>query len=1093
MITFRHLGLMAVFSATSTLPAQTAPEPVLTTVTAVLALDGRDAAASPRPVRLKGVVLGVSTKFNFFSLHDGTSAVGVMRHNQGLKQGDLVEVTGQTTVTNFNGTLYPRVVAESVTVTGAGELPEPRLVNIKTFSQPVNYDQWVSLEGHVVDWQYRSPELKLLLVTGDGYVETYVTLSDATLLPRRLHGARLCATGTVVSIPTPLRVLFVPGPDQLEVLEAGTEDIFDAPLASFQEVLQRKVEAGKRWRVRGVFAARTQQRRVILTSPEGAMLTYLLLPRGPEEPSTIYGDAGPWPQMKPGDVVEMVGSIVDMSGTEARKHGLYWCYARVLGHEAAPRPESMDIETVGRLRNDDRWVSVEGVVDAWSWQGGVMTYSVAGPGQMLQLGVRDVASESFARDLHGARLRFTGITTSLMPDASGTSLLVPDPSFVETLGPGREDRFLTPERTVADIAGSRVPVGGHVRAKGVLTGRVGRVLYLRGEGGALCASLHVPAQPVPGALVADAGAPPEFGVGDELEIVGLTVRNPDHPDYAPFDLVNASVRVLGHQEQVAPVAATLAEVARGAHTAELVEVRGRLVTLRQTPFERGEWRATLLLDAGGVKLPAVFQNSVPGSFDTIHEDDDVLVRGFVDRATPRDPRQIWLLSPGDVTSLGISPAVIKRRLWLWCGGTVSVLALLLGWITVLRRAGRVQDRAAAELKAASDAAQESERRWKLLFEQSPLSVQIFAPDGQTKRFNQAWKNLFRLNDDQGHAFNVLTDPDLNASGAVNLIRRAFEGEVVHVPPVPFPIPGDPPEHRWIGGVLYPVKNEAGEIMEVVTVHNDITEQKRAEEAMLAINQTLEQRVNERTAELEKAQAEISRALDQERELGELKSRFVTMVSHEFRTPLGIIMSAVELMRHYDERLPQEQRQELQMDIFNATRLMAGLMEQVLVLGRVEAGKLGCKAMPCDLSTLAGKLTDESLSATNRKCIVTWQAEGDLSDAIADEALLRHIFSNLITNAVKYSPEGSEVMFTARREGDDAVFQVIDRGIGIPEADRERLFEAFHRCSNVGEIPGTGLGLVIVKRCVDLHGGVLQIDSTVGQGTTFTVRLPLFGK
>lgn len=254
---------------------------------------------------------------------------------------------------------------------------------------------------------------------------------------------------------------------------------------------------------------------------------------------------------------------------------------------------------------------------------------------------------------------------------------------------------------------------------------------------------------------------------------------------------------------------------------------------------------------------------------------------------------------------------------------------------------------------------------------------------------------------------------------------------------------------------------------------------------------LEQRVNERTTELREAQAELSKTLDQERELSELKSRFVTTVSHEFRTPLGIIMSAVELMRHYEERLPKEQRRELCDDIHRATRLMAGLMEQVLVLGRVEAGRLGYRPAPIDIDILADKLTDESLSATNHRCPIHWRPTGSLEGAQADEALLRHIFSNLITNAVKYSPEGSAVEFTARREGSDVVFQVIDHGIGIPAEDQPRLFEAFHRCSNVGEIPGTGLGLVIVKRCVELHGGMLHIDSKVNHGSTFTVRIPMF--
>ena len=265
-------------------------------------------------------------------------------------------------------------------------------------------------------------------------------------------------------------------------------------------------------------------------------------------------------------------------------------------------------------------------------------------------------------------------------------------------------------------------------------------------------------------------------------------------------------------------------------------------------------------------------------------------------------------------------------------------------------------------------------------------------------------------------------------------------------------------------------------------------QVRSRTAALAVaNEALRAEVAVR----EQAEAELARTLELERELGELKNRFVSMVSHEFRTPLGIIMSAIELMRHYHDRLPAEQIQELQLDIFNSTQHMAGLMEQVLVLGRVEAGKLACQSAPCDLGTLAAKLADECHSATSRKCLIHWQAEGDLEGALADEALLRHILTNLLSNSVKYSPAGHSVEFTIRREGPDAVFKISDQGIGIPESDREHLYEAFQRGSNVGEIPGTGLGMVIIKRCVDLHGGTIQVDSIVGKGTTFTVRLPLF--
>jgi signal transduction histidine kinase len=254
---------------------------------------------------------------------------------------------------------------------------------------------------------------------------------------------------------------------------------------------------------------------------------------------------------------------------------------------------------------------------------------------------------------------------------------------------------------------------------------------------------------------------------------------------------------------------------------------------------------------------------------------------------------------------------------------------------------------------------------------------------------------------------------------------------------------------------------------------------------------LEQKVNDRTTELRQTQTELSKALEQERELGELKSRFVTMVSHEFRTPLGIIMTSVELLKHYSADLPDEEKANQLNDIHASTKLMGGLMEQVLVLGRVEAGKLSYRPLPVDLHGFNAKLTDETLSATNRKCVIKTSTAGSLADAQADEALLRHIFGNLISNAVKYSPEGSTVEFITHRDGSEAVVQVIDHGIGIPEKDRALLYEAFHRCSNVGDTPGTGLGLVIVKRCVDLHHGSIDFTSEVGKGTTFIVRLPLF--
>jgi signal transduction histidine kinase len=164
---------------------------------------------------------------------------------------------------------------------------------------------------------------------------------------------------------------------------------------------------------------------------------------------------------------------------------------------------------------------------------------------------------------------------------------------------------------------------------------------------------------------------------------------------------------------------------------------------------------------------------------------------------------------------------------------------------------------------------------------------------------------------------------------------------------------------------------------------------------------------------------------------------------------------------------------------------------VLLLGRVEAGRMECRPLEMNLAEFCSRLVDEQLSATHRKCPIELQLDGVDGAATGDEALLRHIFTNLLSNAVKYSPAGRKVRFSVRRSGYDALFEICDQGIGIPAEDQPRLFEAFHRGRNVGNIPGTGLGLVIVKRCADLHGASLELVSAPGSGTTFIVRLRMF--
>jgi signal transduction histidine kinase len=216
-----------------------------------------------------------------------------------------------------------------------------------------------------------------------------------------------------------------------------------------------------------------------------------------------------------------------------------------------------------------------------------------------------------------------------------------------------------------------------------------------------------------------------------------------------------------------------------------------------------------------------------------------------------------------------------------------------------------------------------------------------------------------------------------------------------------------------------------------------------------------------------------------------------MVSHEFRTPLGIIQSSAELLRDFYNRMESVERDEQLDSIFRNTRRMGGMMEDILVLSRLDAGRLEFQPTSLDLNSFCQRVVDEVSSATNRRCPIELTLNPVPREAQADERLLGHIFTNLLSNAVKYSEPGATVHVALERKGPEAVVTVRDRGVGISAEDQQKLFTAFHRGANVGSRPGTGLGLMLVKRCTELHGGKVRVSSEIGEGTTVVVTLPLF--
>lgn len=234
--------------------------------------------------------------------------------------------------------------------------------------------------------------------------------------------------------------------------------------------------------------------------------------------------------------------------------------------------------------------------------------------------------------------------------------------------------------------------------------------------------------------------------------------------------------------------------------------------------------------------------------------------------------------------------------------------------------------------------------------------------------------------------------------------------------------------------------------------------------------------------------EIRTALERERELSELKSRFVAVASHEFRTPLAAILSSVELLDDYGDSLPAEERKEILGLIKTAVKRMNGMVEQVLVTSRLASRGFAFDPRPLPVPELLDHIVTEVDRANSRRRRITLECTGLDAMRHVDERLLRHIMANLLGNAMKYSPPESPVQCTATARGERLELAIADQGIGVPQTDLPRLFESFHRGKNVGNIQGTGIGLHIVKECVDLHQGTITVDSTVGKGTTFRVQL-----
>lgn len=298
--------------------------------------------------------------------------------------------------------------------------------------------------------------------------------------------------------------------------------------------------------------------------------------------------------------------------------------------------------------------------------------------------------------------------------------------------------------------------------------------------------------------------------------------------------------------------------------------------------------------------------------------------------------------------------------------------------------------------------------------------------------------------------------------------------------------------------------------QIVSFINDITVRKSAENELRKLTEELESKVTERTKELSQALLELSHTneglqqemeqrkraeaqlrdmWEKEKELNELKSRFVSMASHEFRTPLGGIMTSTSLIAKYPKTEDEPKREKHIQNIKKSVRSLTNILNDFLSLDKLDQGKVTSHPSQFNLTEFIDEIVQDTIETYERQIRIMVEHSQPELLLHMDKEMVRNIIINLLSNALKYSPDESTITIRSYSQDEKAIFEIEDKGMGIPEADQKNLFDRFFRAKNVTNVQGTGLGLNIVKRYLALMRGSITFKSKEGVGTTFIVTLP----
>ncbi|QLE57938.1 hybrid sensor histidine kinase/response regulator [Nostoc sp. TCL26-01] len=307
----------------------------------------------------------------------------------------------------------------------------------------------------------------------------------------------------------------------------------------------------------------------------------------------------------------------------------------------------------------------------------------------------------------------------------------------------------------------------------------------------------------------------------------------------------------------------------------------------------------------------------------------------------------------------------------------------------------------------------------------------------------------------------------------------------HPPLSPSPDPLSPIPH-----LVVPINiNNSGttKLWGLLIAHHDSdTRQWQADDVEMLSEVSVQLAIAIQQAEL---LAKTQAALKKEQQLNALKSQIIATVSHEYRTPLTSILAAASTLVKHGQQLDESKQQKFMHIIEQKARYMSELVDSMLLVDQMDLAPAKFKPISLDLQQFFWELIEQEREVLGKNHEIIGKITGSITEFWGDRGLLQQIFVNLISNAVKYSPDGGTIEFHLIDQESQVIFHITDQGIGIPPGEQENLFQSLSRGSNVGTISGTGLGLAIAKACVDLHGGDINLSSQIGQGTTVTVSLP----